>query len=222
MELMILDILDQMTLTLSKIAQDLILFSLPEFGYFSLPAQLCTGSSIMPQKKNPDGLELMRAKAGTVSACGTQIRNILRSLPSGYNRDFQETKEPFLKGCDICSISLKMMTLTFQKLEVNPENLKRGFSKDIYATDAALDLVASGMSFRDAYKEVGLHLDKLADQSPDESISSRTYTGTSGNLGLDQAEQRLQEVLDKNSQRETFIDKALEKLMGEKVNLLVK
>ena len=68
MELMILDILDQITLTLSKMAQDLILFSLPEFGYFSLPAQLCTGSSIMPQKKNPDGLELMRAKAGTVSA----------------------------------------------------------------------------------------------------------------------------------------------------------
>ncbi|QEN08585.1 argininosuccinate lyase [Oceanispirochaeta crateris] len=222
MELMILDILDQITLTLSKIAQDLILFSLPEFGYFSLPAQLCTGSSIMPQKKNPDGLELMRAKAGTVSACGTQIRNILRSLPSGYNRDFQETKEPFLKGCDITSISLKMMTLTFRELKVNIEGLKAGFSKDIYATDAALDLVASGMSFRDAYKEVGLHLDKLGDQDPDESIRSRTYRGTSGNLCLDEALSRLKSLMDIASDRESKIDASLESLMGQKLNLLVK
>jgi argininosuccinate lyase len=222
MELMILDILDQITLTLSKIAQDLILFSLPEFGYFSLPAQLCTGSSIMPQKKNPDGLELMRAKAGTVSACGTQIRNILRSLPSGYNRDFQETKEPFLKGCDITSISLKMMTLTFRELKVNVEGLKAGFSKDIYATDAALDLVASGMSFRDAYKEVGLHLDKLGDQDPDESIRSRTYRGTSGNLYLDEALSRLKSLMDIASDRESKIDASLESLMGQKLNLLVK
>jgi len=221
MELMILDILDQITLTLSKIAQDLILFSLPEFGYFSLPAQLCTGSSIMPQKKNPDGLELMRAKAGTVSACGTQIRNILRSLPSGYNRDFQETKEPFLKGCDITSISLKMMTLTFRELEVNSENLKRGFSRDIYATDAALDLVASGMSFRDAYKQVGLALEKLEDQDPDESIKSRTYTGTSGNLCLDQAEERIDALMVLADRRDIDIQKKLESLMGCEVNLLL-
>ncbi len=222
MELMVLDILDQITLTLSKMAQDLILFSLPEFGYFSLPAQLCTGSSIMPQKKNPDGLELMRAKAGTVSACGTQIRNILRSLPSGYNRDFQETKEPFLKGCDITSISLKMMTLTFRELVVNPENLKKGFSRDIYATDAALDLVASGMSFRDAYKEVGLHLEKLEDQNPDDSIKSRTYTGTSGNLCLGKTSERLSVLMDLADKRAGKIEEALTSLMGCRVDLLVR
>lgn len=221
MELMILDILDQITLTLSKMAQDLILFSLPEFGYFSLPAQLCTGSSIMPQKKNPDGLELMRAKAGTVSACGTQIRNILRSLPSGYNRDFQETKEPFLKGCDITSISLKMMTLTFNELKVNGDNLRAGFTKDIYATDVALDLVASGKSFRDAYKEVGLALDKLEDQNPDESIRSRTYTGTSGKLCLEEAQERLEDLMKSAGEREAAIADALESLMGQPVNLLI-
>ncbi len=222
MELMVLDVLDQITLTLSKMAQDLILFSLPEFGYFSLPAQLCTGSSIMPQKKNPDGLELMRAKAGTVSACGTQIRNILRSLPSGYNRDFQETKEPFLKGCDITSISLRMMTLTFRELKVNGDGLRKGFSKDIYATDVALELVASGKSFRDAYKEVGLALDKLEDQNPDESIRSRTYTGTSGKLCLDQAESRLASLLETSARRESKIDEAVESLMGQKVDLLIR
>ncbi|MDC7233681.1 MAG: argininosuccinate lyase [Spirochaetales bacterium] len=222
MELMILDILDQMTLTLSKMAQDLILFSLPEFGYFSLPAQLCTGSSIMPQKKNPDGLELMRAKAGTVSACGTQIRNILRSLPSGYNRDFQETKEPFLKGCDITSISLKMMTLTFRELVVNGDKLRAGFSRDIYATDVALDLVASGKSFRDAYKEVGLALDKVEDQNPDDSVMSRTYTGTSGKLCLDEARSRLEGLMNDAVKRDDTVNRAIETLMGQPVDLLIR
>ena len=220
MELMVVDILDQITLTLSKMAQDLILFSLPEFGYFSLPAQLCTGSSIMPQKKNPDGLELMRAKSGSVSACGTQIRNILRSLPTGYNRDFQETKEPFLKGCDITSISLKMMALTFRELGVNPDKLRAGFSRDIYATDAALDLVAAGASFRDAYKEVGLNLDKLDDRDPDGSLTSRTYTGTSGKLGLLQALKRLDALMDVREKREDAVASAMESLMGRPVELL--
>ena len=220
MELMVIDILDQITLTLSKMAQDLILFSLPEFGYFSLPAQLCTGSSIMPQKKNPDGLELMRAKSGSVSACGTQIRNILRSLPTGYNRDFQETKEPFLKGCDITSISLKMMALTFRELGVNPDKLRAGFSKDIYATDVALELVASGASFRDAYKEVGLNLDKLGDRDPDDSLGSRTYTGTSGKLGLEQSFERLAALMEKGRERETAVASAMGALMGRSVELL--
>ena len=221
MELMVLDILDQMALSMSKMAQDLILFSLPEFGYFSLPAELCSGSSIMPQKKNPDGLELMRAKAGTISACGTQIRNILRSLPSGYNRDFQETKEPFLKGCDLTLQCLRVMTLTFDKLVVNPDKLKAGFSRDIYATDAALDLVAGGMSFRDAYREVGLHLDRLGQQDPDESITSRTYPGTTGNLALDEAVGRLDILLDRASSREEHIASALSSLMGEDVDLIL-
>ena len=221
MELMILDILDQMTLGMSKMAQDLILFSLPEFGYFSLPMELCSGSSIMPQKKNPDGLELMRAKAGTVSACGTQIRNILRSLPSGYNRDFQETKEPFLKGCDITLQCLRVMTLTFDKLQVNPEKLKEGFSTDIYATDAALNLVAGGMSFRDAYREVGLNLDKLGQQDPDESITSRTYPGTTGNLALDQAEASLENLMKTCESREEHIAAAVKSLVGEEVPLIL-
>ena len=221
MELMVLDMLDQMVLSMSKMAQDLILFSLPEFGYFSLPAELCSGSSIMPQKKNPDGLELMRAKAGTVSACGTQVRNILRSLPSGYNRDFQETKEPFLKGCDITLQSLRVMTLTFDKLQVNPDKLKAGFSKDIYATDVALELVAGGMSFRDAYKEVGLNLDKLGQQDPDDSIGSRTYPGTTGNLALDQVKVRLDYILKETEKREEAIGLAVTSLMGEPVQILL-
>lgn len=190
LETLILSALDYLGTSLSCMAQDLILFSLPEFGYFSLPRELCSGSSIMPQKKNPDGLELMRAKSATLSSYAQHAREINRSLPSGYNRDFQETKEPFLRGMELGSACLRVMTLTFEKLKVNREALEKGFSPEIYATDAALEQVAKGVSFRDAYRSVGLSLDGEGgpvdlDRDPGASVTSRTHTGTSGNLGLE-------------------------------------
>lgn len=211
-ESIILDLLDQTGITLSKMAQDLILFSLPEFGYFSLPMDLCSGSSIMPQKKNPDGLELLRAKSGTLSACAMQIKNIVRSLPSGYNRDFQDTKEPFLKGCNLALISLKIMNLTVNKMTVNKDKLIEGFTPDIYATDYALELVASGESFRDAYRKVGLNLESLNSRDAVESLKTRTYAGTTGNLNLGPQLESLKELKAKISKREALVDKALENL----------
>lgn len=183
-ESMVLDALDQITLTLSKMAQDLILFSLPEFDYFSLPKELCSGSSIMPQKKNPDGFELLRSKSAIVSSCSFQVKSIIRSLPSGYNRDFQDTKEPFLRGCKTALLSIRVMELSIQKLKINKAKCLEGFTPEIYATDAALELVANGASFRDAYVEVGLNVDKLGQRDAVESINQRTHTGSTGNLGL--------------------------------------
>jgi len=184
-ESMILDVLEQFMLTISKIAQELIIYSMPEFGYFSLPAKLCSGSSIMPQKKNPDVLELLRAKAATMGSYSIQIKNIIRSLPAGYNRDFQETKEPFLKGLELSHNSLGITELTISNTTVNALNLKKGFIPEIYATDASLKLVAEGMSFRDAYKEVGLNIDKLKDEDPESIIKKRTSDGTTGKLNID-------------------------------------
>lgn len=221
-EAMILDAADYLALTFSKIAQDLILFSLPEFGYFKLPDALCTGSSIMPQKKNPDGLELMRAKAGTVSACSTQIKNILRSLPSGYNRDFQETKEPFLKGTGLIRQCAAVIKLTFQELEVNEQKLTAAFTPDIYATDKAIEEVLSGKSFRDAYREVGLSIDSLKDRDPVETLKQRTYTGTTGNLGLESAVSAAGSIMTKAQAEENRINTAVEKLVGQPLDLLMK
>ena len=113
------------------------------------------------------------------------------------------------------------MTLTFDKLQVNPDKLKAGFSKDIYATDVALELVAGGMSFRDAYKEVGLNLDKLGQLDPDDSIGSRTYPGTTGNLALDQVKVRLDYILKETEKREEAIGLAVTSLMGEPVQILL-
>ncbi|WP_319478144.1 argininosuccinate lyase [Marispirochaeta aestuarii] len=190
----LLDACEQIGLTLSKMAQDLILFSLPEFGYFSLPRELCSGSSIMPQKKNPDGLELMRAKSATLSSYASQVKGILRSLPSGYNRDFQETKEPFLRGARLCIQMLRVSTLTISKLEVNKEALKRGFTPEIYATDVALEMAARGKSFRDAYREVGTALEQVKDRDPGESLKQRSSTGSPGNLNLSFAATRAAEI----------------------------
>jgi argininosuccinate lyase len=184
-EAAVLDVLDQVGLTLSRMAQDLILFSLPEFGYFRLPAELCTGSSIMPQKKNPDALELTRAKSATLSAWATQVKSILRNLPSGYNRDLQETKEPYFRGLDLAGEMVAIMALTFRQLEVVPEALEKAFTPDIFATDAAYELVKKGQTFRDAYRQVGLHLEDLEGRDPHQTIADRTHTGAAGNLGLD-------------------------------------
>ncbi len=186
-ESIILDSLEQFMLTISKIAQELIIYSMPEFGYFSLPAKLCSGSSIMPQKKNPDVLELLRAKSATMSSYSIQIKNIIRSLPTGYNRDFQETKEPFIKGLELAHNSIGITELTIANTEINRINLKKGFIPEIYATDEALKLVAGGMSFRDAYKEVGLNIDKLKNQDPEKIIKTRQSEGTTGKLNIDLA-----------------------------------
>jgi argininosuccinate lyase len=216
-EAALLDTTDQLGLTLSKIAQDLILFSLPEFGYFRLPAALCSGSSIMPQKKNPDGLELVRAKSASLSAWSSQVKNVIRSLPSGYNRDFQETKEPFLRGLETAGELVAIVNLTFAELEVVPEKLLAGFTPEIFATDAAYDLVRQGWSFRDAYREVGMHLERLQKIDPITTISNRTHTGSAGNLGLGALEADLV-ARERHYSEEGFrIARALEDLAGATV-----
>ncbi|MGE5558863.1 MAG: argininosuccinate lyase [Bacillota bacterium] len=219
MESIILDAVEQVTLTLSKMAQDLILFSMPEFRYFTLPDRLCSGSSIMPQKKNPCGLELLRAKTSTVSSCCMQVKGIVKALPSGYNRDFQETKEPFIRGINTGLYCVKIMDLTIREIKVNKDKLLAGFIPEIYATDAALELVGKGMPFRDAYKEIGLHLDRLQSMDPVKTIRKKTHTGATGNLGLDKAERKTTELKQFISGETSKIEEKTKKLAGIAVEL---
>jgi argininosuccinate lyase len=215
----VVDAVEQVMLTLSKLAQDVILFSMPEFGYFSLPDSLCTGSSIMPQKKNPDVLELIRAKAGSVSGLGSQIKNVIRSLPTGYNRDFQETKEPLFIALRTGLDCMRVMTLTVESLTVHPEKMKQGFVPEIYATDRALELVQEGMSFREAYRTVASSMDELKQRDPVESLKKRTATGSPGNLGLDALEQQIGEIGRKLEARQEQVSAAVHKLAGREVSL---
>ncbi|MCG8454258.1 MAG: argininosuccinate lyase [Spirochaetales bacterium] len=215
----LLESLDQAAITLSKLACDLILFALPEFGWFRLPQDLCTGSSIMPQKRNPDGLELMRSKAASIGARAGEIKSIIRSLPSGYNRDYQDTKGPMLRGADDSLAMMEVAALTMEKLEVQEENLLSSFHDGVFATDAAIALVADGMTFRDAYREVGTHPERFGGKNPHEAIVDRTSSGTAGNPHFDVLSQGLKDLHNENLQRQKTIGAALKSLLGEEVPL---
>jgi len=219
LESIVLDALDQIGLTLGKFAEDLIIFSMPEFGYFSLPADLCSGSSIMPQKRNPDGLELLRARSGTLHGAAEQVKAIVRSLPSGYNRDFQETKEPFLRGLQVAYECIQIARLTIERLEVHPDRLRAAFTPEIFATDAAIEKVRSGMSFRDAYREVGKSLSSLVDRDPDGTVSQRTSSGTAGNLRLESVFAEIAARTRAMESEERRVAEALSALAGVAVRL---
>ena len=150
----LLHALNSMMLDLNRMASDLILFSIPEFGYFELPPEICTGSSIMPQKKNPDVLELVRTKYHQALASEFELKSITSNLISGYNRDVQLTKEATFRGIDIAKDALAIMALVLGKLEVNEKKCKCAMSKELYAVKKAYELVEKGMPFRDAYKQV--------------------------------------------------------------------
>lgn len=154
-EASILHALSQIMLDFNKMASDLIVFSMPEFGYYELPVNLTTGSSMMPNKKNPDILERMRANYHVMIAYEGEVKGISGNLMTGYNGDIQLTKEPMLNGFALAKRSLKIGSLLFRNLKANKKNCERGLTEDVYATHSEYKLVQQGIPFRDAYKQVG-------------------------------------------------------------------
>lgn len=138
----------------NKTATDLILFTLPDFGFFELPETFLTGSSIMPQKKNPDVLELIRANYHVVLGYEMQVKSLIGNLISGYHRDFQLLKEPVMKSLEILLETVSILTLVFENLTVNEKQCKKAMTDELFATEKVYDLVKKGMSFREAYRRV--------------------------------------------------------------------
>jgi argininosuccinate lyase len=138
---------------LSRMASDLLMFYTQEFAYVSLSADLTTGSSIMPQKRNPDVLELLRAASATAQACLDESLMITAKLPSGYQRDLQRLKSPLFRSIDLATDSVDIMAYLLEGLEFLPENIE--LDDGIFATAEAYRLVREeGMPFRDAYRQV--------------------------------------------------------------------
>lgn len=183
--------LSQVMSDLSKLASDIIFFSIPEVAYIILPEELCPGSSLMPQKRNPCPLELMRAKAATVQGHLSTLLDIIRPLTSGYHRDFQETKIPLMKSMEITISATATLDKIFQNLGVDEEKCIGSFSRELFATDHLLELVKKGIPFRDAYKQVAAKVSNLSMPDPQDAITSRTHQGTTGNLGLELAQQQI-------------------------------
>jgi len=159
-EISVLHVLSQIMLDLNKIASDLILISMSEFGYVEIPDEFCTGSSIMPQKKNPDVLELLRAKYHVVSSFEFQVTQLTANLISGYNRDIQLTKEPVMRGFSITAESIKIAILLFQNISVNEQKCKDAMTDELFATEKVYELVKKGVPFRDAYLKIAKTINK--------------------------------------------------------------
>uniref|UniRef100_A0A4W3JGQ2 Argininosuccinate lyase n=1 Tax=Callorhinchus milii TaxID=7868 RepID=A0A4W3JGQ2_CALMI len=140
---------------LSKVAEDLIIYSSKEFGFVILSDAYSTGSSLMPQKKNPDSLELIRSKAGRVfGRCSGFLMN-LKGLPSTYNKDLQEDKEAMFDSFDTMTAVLQVATGVISTLQINEANMRAALSPDMLATDLAYYLVRKKMPFRDAHSASG-------------------------------------------------------------------
>ncbi len=191
-ESVILFALVQVMLDLAKLSEDLILFTREEFEYFTLSDEVLSGSSIMPQKKNPDVLELIRARYVQVESYLFMVLNILKGLPSGYNSDLQLTKEALIKGFKVTHTSSKVMNIVVNKLKVNVTNLIKGFSKEVFAADEATKLAKKGVPFREAYKKVAKDLNKLGKIDPYKNIKEKKYKGATGNLALDESKKEIQ------------------------------
>ncbi|XP_064250337.1 argininosuccinate lyase [Passer domesticus] len=140
---------------LSKMAEDLIIYSTSEFGFLTFSDAYSTGSSLMPQKKNPDSLELIRSKAGRVFGRLAAILMVLKGLPSTYNKDLQEDKEAVFDVVDTLNAVLQVATGVISTLRINKESMERALSPEMLATDLALYLVRKGMPFRQAHVASG-------------------------------------------------------------------
>ncbi|XP_036251292.1 LOW QUALITY PROTEIN: argininosuccinate lyase-like [Molothrus ater] len=140
---------------LSKMAEDLIIYSTSEFGFLTLSDAYSTGSSLMPQKKNPDSLELIRSKAGRVFGRLAAILMVLKGLPSTYNKDLQEDKEAVFDVVDTLNAVLQVATGVISTLQINKESMERALNPEMLATDLALYLVRKGMPFRQAHVASG-------------------------------------------------------------------
>ncbi|MCK5822048.1 MAG: argininosuccinate lyase [Bacteroidales bacterium] len=145
-------------MTLNRWASDLILFTMPDFGFFALADELTTGSSIMPHKKNPDVLELIRASVHQLIACQTQVQNISLNLISGYHRDIQLTKEPVMTGLQSTLDCLIVASKVIDGLSVNKDKLQDSMTDDLYSVKKVYDLVRKGIPFREAYKIIASKL----------------------------------------------------------------
>ncbi len=142
---------------LGRMAEDIILATTSEFGYITLSDSYSTGSSIMPQKKNPDVLELIRARSGVMSANVQKILGILKGIPSGYNRDHQELKEPLFSSIEHVKLSLKVMAGLLSTMKINDERIKQQIQTNFITATELVDLIIQEykIPFRIAYTIVG-------------------------------------------------------------------
>ena len=193
-ELAALEALGSATLDLRRLAWDLSLFTSAEFGFIALPAQYTTGSSIMPNKRNPDVIELMRATHASVAAARTEIEQLL-SLPSGYHRDLQSSKGAIFQGFGRGLAALELLPDLLANLEWREDRLRAAIDSGMYATDVAVEAAIAGVPFREAYKAAAASADSAGQgRTPESSLAARTSPGSAADLRLNVLRARWNEL----------------------------
>jgi argininosuccinate lyase len=180
--------------TLSRLSMDMCLYLNQQFSFVSFPAELTTGSSIMPHKKNPDVFELIRSHCNRIKALPNEISMMTTNLPSGYHRDLQLLKEHLFPAFQTLKDCLSMAQLMLENIQVQENIMADEKYKYAFSVEAVNELVLQGIPFRDAYKQVGFNIE--AGQFEHGASVNHVHEGSIGNLCTEQINNMMQEVLD--------------------------
>jgi argininosuccinate lyase len=195
--------------TLSKLSMDACLYLNQNFDFISFPAELTTGSSIMPHKKNPDVFELIRSHCNRIKALPNEIMMMTTNLPSGYHRDLQLLKEHLFPAFKVLKDCMEMAGLMLSNIQVKENILTDEKYKYLFSVEEVNKLVNAGMPFRDAYIKVGLEIE--ADNFNFQVDIKHTHEGSIGNLCTEEIRKQMERVV--NSFSFTSVQKAIEKLI---------
>lgn len=198
---LVLEACCQIMLSLNRFACDMLFFTTQEFQFFKMDDSIATGSSIMPQKKNLDVAELMRGRTATVLSCRAEMSMNIVNKISGYHRDGQEIKRPLFLGLKYTEMSLDAMMVILDNIEPNGEVMMKSMLEcpGLFAAHKAFEKVKEGMTFRDAYREVGSKINEIdvTEEDVNRWLKMSTHQGGTGNLGLDKTEAEIQELIKK-------------------------
>lgn len=181
--------------TLSKLAMDSCLYMNQNFGFISFPNELTTGSSIMPHKKNPDVFELIRAKCNRIQSVPNELTLLINNLPSGYHRDLQLTKEILFPAIEELKACIQMTRLMLSNVQAKDHILDDEKYKYLFSVEAVNDLVNRGISFRDAYREVGNDIEQGKFNFDYKKQLHHTHEGSIGNLCNDKIVESMEKAM---------------------------
>lgn len=176
---------------INKFATDVLLFTTSELNFFEVAPELCSGSSIMPQKKNVDIAELLRSKVHTILGNYTQLVSLSSNLISGYNRDLQDSKKPLIDSLELTIQCLQVTKLLIASITIHPDALQSAITPELFATHYALKLVQQGSPFRQAYQQAAQKYQDL--KTSDFSACTSSHLGSTSNLGLEILRKQLQQ-----------------------------
>ncbi|PSL31817.1 argininosuccinate lyase [Chitinophaga ginsengisoli] len=179
--------------TVAKMAMDACLFMNQNFGFISFPDELTTGSSIMPHKKNPDVWELIRSHGNKLQALPNEITMMITNLPSGYHRDLQLLKENLFPAFGVLKDCLRMAGLMLENIRIKENILEDEKYRYLFSVEVVNKLVLEGVPFREAYKQVGLDIEK-GNFTPDKTVQ-HTHEGSIGNPGNEEVNRMMDEVI---------------------------